>query len=235
MLIQVLFSTHHHEGTSWPKTGIPSRVRSFVYGDNINQLVATSTGNFVIQAVDKLERPRTSGNLDLSISVKSVFVPGQDLPILQSDQNVFWELFNVGNGMYILYFRVNVACTVRFSINIQDPPGDGQPSPAARILLEPQIVILPGINWYYQCTRGCISSNWFLQSLLRTMGAMFWTGFKAISQLQKFNILPSLHFSSCKRIQMAAKRDTNMLLKFILMVLHPNMVNYHLVGKVVFQ
>ncbi len=77
--------------------------------------------------------------------MSSVFVPGQDLPTLQADQNVFWELFNVGNGMYILYFRVNVACTVRFSINIRDPPTDAQPSPAARILLNPQIMILPGI------------------------------------------------------------------------------------------
>ncbi len=145
MLIQVLHQPIITKVSAWPKAGIPSRVRSFVYGDNSKQLVATSTGNIVIQAVDKFERHRTSGNLDFSISVSSVFVAGQDTPVLEANQNMFWELFNTGNGMYILYFRVNVACTIRISISIQDPPRDDQPSPAVRTLLNPQIMIVPGI------------------------------------------------------------------------------------------
>ncbi len=127
--------------------------------------------------------------------MSSVFVPGQELPVLQVNQNVLWELFNVGNGMYILYFRVNIACTIRISINVQDPPTDDQPFPAVRILLNPQIVILPGI---ISAPVAYIPSNCFLQSLMRTTGATFLMGFKEISQLQKFNIRPSLRFSSCK-------------------------------------
>lgn len=110
----------------------------------MQQLVATSVGNIVIQAVDKLQSHRTSGNLDFSISISSVFVPGQDLPILELGKNLFWELFNGNNGMYTLYFRINVPCTIRISINIRDPQIEGQPLPPVRTLLRPQIVILPG-------------------------------------------------------------------------------------------
>lgn len=126
-------------------TGIPSRVQSFAFGDNIRQVVATSVGNIVIQGVDKLQFPRTSGTLDLSISISSVFVSGQDLPVLDVGKNVFWELFNGNNGMYMLYFRVNVACTISISIMVQDPQIAGQPLPPLRTLLKPQIVIMPGI------------------------------------------------------------------------------------------
>ena len=110
----------------------------------MQQLVATSVGNIVIQAVDALQSHRTSGNLDFSVSVSSVFVSGQDLPILDLGRNLFWELFNGKNGMYTLYFRVNVPCTIRISINIQDPQIEGQQLPPVRTLLRPQIVILPG-------------------------------------------------------------------------------------------
>ena len=129
-------------------TGIPSRVRSFAFGDNIRQTVATSIGNIVIQPVDKMQFPRTSGTIDLSVSISSVFVPGQELPILDFGKSIFWELFNGNNGMYTLYFRVNVACTIRISINIQDPKIDGQPLSAVRTLLSPQIVVLPGTETF---------------------------------------------------------------------------------------
>jgi hypothetical protein len=115
-----------------------------VFGDNIKESVATSVANIVIQPVDKLQFPRTSGNLDLSVSITSVFVPGQALPVLEKDKNLFWELFNGNNGMYTLYFRVNIECTIRISIKIQDPQIEDQPLPAVRTLLSPQIVILPG-------------------------------------------------------------------------------------------
>ena len=93
-----------------------------------------------------MQFPITSGTLDLSVSISSVFVPGQNLPVLIVGQNIFWELFNGNNGMYMLHFRVNVACTIIVSILVQDPPIEGQPLPAVRTLLKPQIVILPGAN-----------------------------------------------------------------------------------------
>ena len=112
-------------------------------------MVATSVGNIVIQAVDKLQFPRTSGTLDLSISISSVFVSGQDLPVLELGKNIFWELFNGNNGMYMLYFRVNVACTISISVLVQDPQIEGQPLSAVRTLLKPQIAIIPGANnWH---------------------------------------------------------------------------------------
>ncbi len=98
----------------------------------------------MIQAVDKLEFPRTSGTLDLSVSVSSVVVQGQDLPVLEYGKSVFWELFNGNNGMYTVYFRVNVPCTIRISIIIQDPMIEGLPLSPVRTLVRPQIVILPG-------------------------------------------------------------------------------------------
>ena len=117
-----------------------------MFGDNIRQLVATSIGTIVIQGVDKLQFPRTAGTLDLSVSIASIYLPGKVQPNLVLGQNVFWELFNSNNGMYILYFRVNVECTILVSIYVQDPPDQGVTLPPVRKLLEPTIVILPGPN-----------------------------------------------------------------------------------------
>jgi len=117
-----------------------------VFGDNIRQLVATSIGTIVIQGVDKLQFPRTAGTLDLSVSIASIYLSGKVQPNLVLGQNVFWELFNSNNGMYILYFRVNVECLILVSIYVQDPPDQGVTLPPVRKLLEPTIVILPGSN-----------------------------------------------------------------------------------------
>jgi hypothetical protein len=117
-----------------------------VFGDNIRQLVATSIGTIVIQGVDKLQFPRTAGSLDLSVSIASIYLSGKVQPNLVLGQNVFWELFNSNNGMYTLYFRVNVECTIKVSVYVQDPPDQGVTLPSVRKLLEPTIVILPGPN-----------------------------------------------------------------------------------------
>ena len=115
-----------------------------MFGDNIRQLVATTIGTIVIQGVDKLQFPRTAGTLDLSVSIASIYLSGKVQPNLVLGQNVFWELFNSNNGMYILYFRVNVECTILVSIYVQDPPDQGVTLQPVRKLLEPTIVILPG-------------------------------------------------------------------------------------------
>ena len=117
-----------------------------MFGDNIRQLVATSIGTIVIQGVDKLQFPRTAGTLDLSVSIASIYLSGKVQPNLVLGQNVFWELFNSNNGMYTLYFRVDVECTIKVSVYVQDPPDPGVTSPLVRKLLEPTIVILPGPN-----------------------------------------------------------------------------------------
>jgi hypothetical protein len=128
-----------------PFTGIPSRVRSFVFGDSVKELVATSIGTIVIQGVDALQFPRTAGSLDLSVSISSIYLSGQAQADLKQGQNAFWELVNNNNGMYTLYFRVNVQCTILVSVFVQDPPPtEGKPLPPIRKLLEPKIVILPG-------------------------------------------------------------------------------------------
>ena len=128
-----------------PFTGIPSRVRSFVFGDSVKELVATSIGTIVIQGVDALQFPRTAGSLDLSVSISSIYLSGQAQADLTQGQNAFWELVNNNNGMYTVYFRVNVQCTILVSVFVQDPPPtEGKPLPPIRKLLEPKIVILPG-------------------------------------------------------------------------------------------
>ena len=130
-----------------PFTGIPSRVRSFVFGDSVKELVATSIGTIVIQGVDAKQFPRTAGSLDLSVSISSIYLSGQAQADLTQGQNAFWELVNNNNGMYTVYFRVNVQCTILVSVFVQDPPlTEGEPLPPVRKLLEPKIVILPGAN-----------------------------------------------------------------------------------------
>ncbi len=83
-----------------PWTGIPSRVRSFVFGDNIRELVATSIGTIVIQGVDNYNSPEQRGHLISQFQLQAF--------TFQARFNPIWYLVKMFFGNYSTLI---MACT----------------------------------------------------------------------------------------------------------------------------